>query len=355
MVTHKMKKRPSLWRYLLSLIALGVALYLFWPLLRELRQAAALLSTAHWERLPIVLGIQLLSYAFLAWLNELTLRPFPGRRLGLLRMAALLTAMAFIEVAIPSAGASGVVLRARLLGKHGNYTPEVSTFTLGVETFFLAMTMGSVGLLGLFNLINGGTLSWETLAAGLLLLPLLGLIWALWRLLSHPWKARSWLRRFVGWWNAHLSRQQLQALLRRLLRWQPRPLDKKALERRLWHFQAGLRELRRVPTGLFILAAAGRVFLDVLTLGACFWMFDYLIPLGALLTGYGLILLASGLAALPGGLGLADLSIPGLFARLGVPGGVALAAGLTYRLIAFWALRFIGFLAWQGMEMENRS
>jgi hypothetical protein len=43
----------------------------------------------------------------------------------------------------------------------------------------------------------------------------------------------------------------------------------------------------------------------------------------------------SGLAALPGGPGLAEVSAAVVFSRLGVPSAVAIAGSLTYRLIAF--------------------
>jgi uncharacterized protein (TIRG00374 family) len=63
-----------------------------------------------------------------------------------------------------------------------------------------------------------------------------------------------------------------------------------------------------------------------------------------------LVLVLSGLAALPGGLGLVDASLAVIFARLGAPGAVAVAAALSYRLIAFWLVRFIGFVSWQILE-----
>jgi uncharacterized protein (TIRG00374 family) len=101
------------------------------------------------------------------------------------------------------------------------------------------------------------------------------------------------------------------------------------------------------------MAAGGRVLLDVASLGVCFAIFHYDIPLGVLLTGYGLTLLLSGLASLPGGLGLADLSLAVIYARLGAPGAVAVAAALCYRLIAFWLLRLIGFVTWQVLEVHS--
>ena len=72
-----------------------------------------------------------------------------------------------------------------------------------------------------------------------------------------------------------------------------------------------------------------------------------------MLTGYGMILVLSGLASLPGGLGVADVSVPVVFAGLGVQAPIALAAGLTYRLVAFWLLRFLGFVSWQVLEATS--
>ena len=61
-------------------------------------------------------------------------------------------------------------------------------------------------------------------------------------------------------------------------------------------------------------------------------------------------MIVNSLAILPGGLGLADVSLPVLFNRLGVPGSLALAAGLTYRLVGCWLVRVIGFVSWQVLE-----
>jgi uncharacterized protein (TIRG00374 family) len=77
--------------------------------------------------------------------------------------------------------------------------------------------------------------------------------------------------------------------------------------------------------------------------------------LAALLTGYGVTLALSGLAALPGGLGLAEVSAAVVFSGLGVPGAVAIAAALTYRLIAFWLLRAAGLVSWHLLEAQRAA
>jgi uncharacterized protein (TIRG00374 family) len=329
----------------LTLLALAVVIYLFWPLIGEIRQAAHLFLSARWEWFPLILLIQVISYGLLAWLNQLALLPFPGQPLGLVRMAALLTSMAFIEVAIPSAGASGVVLRARLLGKHG-YTPEVSTFTLAVETFFLGVVWVGMAVLGIFYLLADGILKrGQLLSLAALGVLAMGSGWQFWRWLNDPLRSREGLLRLVHAWN---EARQRWRWLSPLPRWEDAP----ALQR-LEQFQAGLVRLRAVPLWKFFLAAFGRVALDIATLGACFLFFGHPLPPGTLLIGYSLILTTSALAALPGGLGMADLSIPGLFLKLGVDGAVALSAGLTYRLLAFWLVRFVGFFSWQLLEGKS--
>ena len=110
------------WQIVLSIVLLGLLLYFFWPLLGEIKAAANLFRTAEWIWLPVAILVQTVSYGFLTWLNVLALQPFAGE-IGFITLAGILTSMAFIAVAIPSAGLSGVALRVHLLRKY-NYLPE---------------------------------------------------------------------------------------------------------------------------------------------------------------------------------------------------------------------------------------
>jgi uncharacterized protein (TIRG00374 family) len=243
-------------------------------------------------------------------------------------------------VAIPSAGASGVALRARLLGKEGHYSVEASTITVLFETIILTAAMATVGLLGLAYLIRRGQVGTVQITSlGALALGAAALVWAGWRLALHPQRSRNLLHKLAALWNHFFGRFKT--------------VQPQALDERLLTFQTSLGQLQYIPRWKYVFAAYARVALDVATLGACFMIFRNPVQPGTLLTGYGLILVASGLAALPGGLGFADASVPVIFSGLGVAGSVALAAGLTYRLIAFWLLRFIGFISWQLLESKK--
>jgi len=344
-----------------SILALAVVIYLFWPLVGEIRTTGSLFRSAQWVWLPVALAVQMVSYASLTWLNFLALKPFPGR-ISFPRLAALLTSIAFIEVAVPSAGGSGLVLRVRLLGQHGGYSPEAATLTQGMEMVVLSIFMGSVAVLGVMFLLRRGEVTTRQIAilAGLGSV-VMAIFWGIWRSINHPQQSSRMLAGLTTVWNrlvGGLSTEPIQAQplpswFRGSLRRFAHPLDPAHLEARLAEVQSSLTMLRGAKIWKFLAAGVGRVVLDVATLGVCFLLFGYMIAPAALLTGYGLTLAASGLASLPGGLGLADLSIPGLFLLLGVPGPVALAAGITYRLIAYWSVRFVGFLSWQYLENKQ--
>jgi uncharacterized protein (TIRG00374 family) len=335
----KPAKRPLAFilRYGLTLFALGVLLYLFWPFIGELRGSFAVLQTAHWGWFFLAILVHFLSYASLTGLNYLLLKPFKGK-ISYWRMMAILPSIAFIEVALPSAGASGLVLRVRLLGRSG-YSVEASTFTNIMETIYLSTFMVGVSLAGLWYLIRTGQLQTiQMIILGSIIIAILVGSILVYRAGRERQSGKALASRLLLVWN------------RLMLRFHRAPYGQEDLESRLDLFYDGLSQLGQTPRWPFLLTAGTRVALDVATLWVCLAIFHYAMPVGMLVTAYGLTLVMSGLAALPGGLGLAELSLAVIYAKLGAPGPVAVAAALSYRLIAFWLVRFAGFITWQFLE-----
>lgn len=325
-------------RRALSLVLLGLLLYFFWPLLGEIKAAANLFLTAEWLWFGVAIIIQGISYSFLTWLNALSLQPFSGK-IGFIPLTAVLTSMAFIAVAIPSAGISGVAMRVHLLRKY-DYLPEESLFSLAVETILEMIALVSVALIGIAYLIHGGGLTTLNII-GLILIGVLVIfvVWLSWHMVSDYERSLRVVNQFVDLWNKYGQRIK--------------KLNFENVDERLIYFHQNLRRFPRSSLWKFPLSAYGKVFLDVLTLGICFKMFGYSISFGTLFIGYGLTLTLSGLSALPGGLVMTDAFVPVIFSRLGVPGSMALAAGLTYRLIAFWLVRFVGYISWLILERRR--
>jgi uncharacterized membrane protein YbhN (UPF0104 family) len=151
------KSNRKWWRLVLSIGLLGLLLWFFWPLLGEIKAAANLFRTADWIWFLVAIIIQVISYSFLTWLNALSLEPFSGE-IKFIPLAGVLTSMAFISVAIPSAGLSGVALRVHLLNKY-DYLAEESLFSLVVETSLELIALVTVALIGIIYLIQIGGLS----------------------------------------------------------------------------------------------------------------------------------------------------------------------------------------------------
>lgn len=325
-------------RRAISLALLALLIYFFWPLLGEIRAAADLFRTADWIWLLVAVLVQIVSYSFLTWMNALSLQPFSGS-IRFIPLAGVLTSMAFIAVAIPSAGISGIAMRVHLLRKYGYY-PEESLFSLVVETVLEFIALVTVALVGIAYLIQiGGLTPLNVLWIVLISLLIIGIIWFSWYLVNDYERSRRILKGIVQIWNRYGKRFK--------------KLDMEELDERLKFFSHNLTRYPRSSLWKFPTSAYGKVILDVLTLGVCFLLFGYRIAPATLFIGYGLVLTLSGMSALPGGLVMTDAFVPVIFSRLGVPGPVALAAGLTYRLIAFWFVRFVGYISW--MILERRK
>lgn len=325
-------------RRVISLALLALLIYFFWPLLGEIRAAAELFRTADWIWLLVAIMIQIISYSFLTWMNALSLVPFSGS-IGFIPLAGVLTSMAFIAVAIPSAGISGIAMRVHLLRKY-DYYPEESLFSLIVETSLEFIALVTVALFGVAYLIQSGGLNMlNVLWIVLIGILTIGIVWLSWYVVNDYDRSRRLLEGIVRLWNRFGSRFK--------------ELDIEDFDERLKFFSYNLTRYPRSSLWKFPLSAYGKVILDVVTLGVCFLMFGYRISPSTLMIGYGLTLTLSGVSALPGGLVMTDAFVPVIFSRLGVPGPVALAGGLTYRLIAFWLVRFVGYISWLILERRK--
>ena len=75
---------------------------------------------------------------------------------------------------------------------------------------------------------------------------------------------------------------------------------------------------------------------NIAILWASFHAFNVSIPLGVVIQGFFLGMLANLIPFAPGGVGAVDAGMIGAFVLFGVPSAEVFAAVLTYRVIAFW-------------------
>jgi uncharacterized protein (TIRG00374 family) len=131
-------------------------------------------------------------------------------------------------------------------------------------------------------------------------------------------------RRIAKWAQGH----RRAALARRLARGPETVAD-------------GLRktyDLMRHPRrgALAILGAAGFWATQIAILWATFRAFGVSVPLGVLVMGFFLGMVANLIPFVPGGVGAVDAGLIGAYVLFGLPEATCFAAVLIYRLIAFW-------------------
>jgi uncharacterized protein (TIRG00374 family) len=88
--------------------------------------------------------------------------------------------------------------------------------------------------------------------------------------------------------------------------------------------------------GLALLGAIGFWAANIAILWASFHAFDVHVPLGVVVQGFFVGMVANLFPFAPGGVGAVDAGMIGTFVLFGLPSAAVFAAVLTYRLIAFW-------------------
>jgi uncharacterized protein (TIRG00374 family) len=88
--------------------------------------------------------------------------------------------------------------------------------------------------------------------------------------------------------------------------------------------------------GLAVLGAAGFWATNVGILWASFHAFDVQVPLGVVIQGFFIGMVANLFPFAPGGVGAVDAGMIGTFVLFGIPSSAVFPAVLVYRLIAFW-------------------
>jgi hypothetical protein len=90
------------------------------------------------------------------------------------------------------------------------------------------------------------------------------------------------------------------------------------------------------------IAAVLNIGFDIATLALIFTAAGARLDLMTLLAGYGLPLLVSQAAPVPGGAGVTEVSMSALYVSLGVQPSAAVVSVLAYRLVSFWLPTLLG-------------
>jgi uncharacterized protein (TIRG00374 family) len=305
---------------LVVVLLLVVAIYFLFPSLVGLEDAMGKIGEAKlgWVLVAVLFGVAMFGtyitlFRGVVGGDEL---PLTWKEAYQINMAALAASRIF-----SAGGAGGIALTYWALRKAGMDTPRATqrmVVFLALQYTFYPLAIIVCGILLRTGVLSGKSSVGVTIVpaaiAGVILV--LGLLVAL--------IPRDLERRIAGWSQGH----RRVALARRLARGPQTVAD-------------GLRtafDLIRHPTHgpLALLGAAGFWATQIAILWATFRAFDVSVPLGVLIMGFFLGMIANLIPFVPGGVGAVDAGLIGAYVLFGLPEATCFAAVLVYRLVAFW-------------------
>jgi len=327
---------------LLITLLLGVFLFrkgIHWNNLQSV------LNQAKWGWLFFALLWQASSYGAVTWLNEILLRHY-GANVPFGKQYVIQLAMAFIESVVPSGSISGAVLRVRLLKPHG-VSPDIATVTtlaemtlVAASVAFLALPVAGIAALQGVQGLNSFGLGEIFLISAVILV--VATIWQ-WRNPHFARVRRLFLQQAAHFWDDRICSRWHQ----QLLAWPSERIFQRG--RYLW---AELMVLLRARPYEIILSLIARAGFEVLGLVMCFLALGQVLPWPTMILVYALTLVANAMSAIPGAIGLTEISLAALYSQLGIPSETALAIALAYRLTDYWLPRLVGGSAWLWLEQQ---
>jgi glycosyltransferase 2 family protein len=248
-----------------------------------------------------------------------------------------------VNYLVTSAGLSGFAARMFLLAQQGVPSSQAVIISL-VKTFLTNVTLLVFIIAGFVSLVMRGRLdTWALVVVGTMLAAFSSLLVAALVLARRPTlRRRTLVNATVG-------------LHRRVHYWLPRWTFRRA---RLWRFQ------RTVDRGLDFVLARKRLmllptawiiadwFVTIAILWAAFQAVQHPLPVGIVMIGFGVGLLASLVSIVPGGLGIMEGSMAAVFASLGVPLEPAVVAVLLFRISYFLLPMVVSLFLFHGLVRQ---
>jgi uncharacterized protein (TIRG00374 family) len=323
------EKSPNVFSQRLMIgIVIGLALLGVFLVAMDWHQAHHVLRRANWEWISAALLFTTISYLCLSYGFMVASHMF-GIHLGhgdLLRVGFISNVLNNV---VSAGGAAGYSIRLIIMKRRGQTTADILAASV-FHSYFNTLALLTLLPLGLFHLLTTHPLSSRDkvgigVAFGVALL-VLTVVTAL--VFSSAIRAMIF-RRLRALWQ-RLTRRDLEASLRNL---------DSTLRR-------GMTAIRTRPASLlFLLILVTTDWISsLITLGFCFRALGTSLTPGVLVTGFA-IGVAAGLASMvPGGLGIQDGSMTGVYALLGVPLEQAVLASVLFRVV-YYIIPFLVSLA----------
>jgi glycosyltransferase 2 family protein len=283
------------------------------------REVRRILGATDWTLLPIALAFTAVSYICLSLSFALVNRMF-GLRMGW----RFLTEIGFVSTTLnhllSAGGAAGYAVRFLLMGEQGASIRDILAASL-FNSYFEILGMLAMLPIGLVYLYVKHPLPGAALAAVGVGAVVLVLLFFLGSALVFVRPLRIWVLRGLGKAARLVTRRDVQPTLDGFDATMSR----------------GVGEFRTRPAllvWLVVLVVADWAS-SVAALGYCFDALGEPIRTGVLLTGFVVGVTVGVLSMVPGGLGVQELSMAGVYRLLGVPLEQAALAAILFRLVYY--------------------
>jgi len=320
------KKSRHVWRYVFLLVFFGLAIQLLIPQINKLRDSWLIV-----ERLSpwfVSLGIiaQILSYLGAGYIIHAI---FGSNKEHISIMKGTIVSMAAASVGMVAGGwLGGAAATVGWLRKEGKNN-HTSTLAGLMPSLFNNAVVVFLAIVGAIILLIDHDLTAFQLAGFIFELVALILIFGL---SAIGIKNRPKTEAFIVRMEAKTAKRR------------KKPFDAAVEAENVHKFIDTIYTLGNYQWLRPLLGATIMASFDMLTLYFMFLASGYVVSPAVLLSGYGLPLLLSKIAfMLPGGVGVVEGAMVGIYSSLGVPESVSVVSVLGYRLISFWIPTILGF------------
>lgn len=303
-------------RWLPFLIVLVVLLGLVF-IVADLDQIWTALQEANWKILPLALATTLIAYTCVSF-NFAQVSRLLGVDMSLKDLTIIGYVSSVINRIVLSGGAAGYSVRFMLMGGYGVTMREVVAISI-LHFYLTSLLMISMLPIGFIYLGLNAELGQTTTVLLAIAALLLFLVAILATALIFKGKMR---KRVLG-----TLVKAIDTLLHRDV--------SDPLERFDETMDKGVQAMRQNRSPMVIIA--GLIMIDWIfsatTLWLCFRAFDITLSIGELVSGFVLGTVAGVASLFPGGLGIQEASMTGIFTLFGIPFEKAVLATILYRVI----------------------
>lgn len=319
---------------ILTVVLLAVAAWAAFRRRSQISDASGMLSRTTVWWIVAAVGAEIVSMVAFARLQRWLLRA-GGVRVGLVEMVEIVLAGNALSSSLPGGPAWSATWAFGQLRRRGA-NRVLAGWVLVVAGVLASFAVFVIVVSGAFISGGGG--------------PLAGLRWVAAALTAIPVAAAVLylLARDSDWLRSTLSRA-----------WAAAAAHSTAARRVGQEVQGVVDRLGIVRPGLlgwseaFGLAMANWLW-DAACLVACIEAFGFHVPWRGVLVIYGLTQISASLPITPGGIGIVEGSLAALLVAYGATPAQAFATVLLYRIVSFWGLVPVGWIAWFALVVTER-